>query len=118
MAHADAVDLVGARARVVPPVHLPEQGAVHDGEEHTDEEEEEQHRPAEPRERDKGCQESACLVLVAPSELRPHCGGDGGSHEPEDEEAKEPQHLSEEAGQDAVFKRPTWEEDMQREQRP
>lgn len=54
-------------------MHLPEQGAVHDGEEHTDEEEEEQHRPAEPRERDKGCQESACLVLVAPSELRPHC---------------------------------------------
>ena len=52
-------------------MHLPEQRTVEDGEEDGDEQQEEDRGPADPRERNKGREDAARAVLVAPAELAP-----------------------------------------------
>ena len=113
-------------------MHLPEQGTVEDGEEDGDEQQEEDRSPADPRERNERREDAARPVLVAPAELGPEClrgvrawlagqsggkggtyRGDGSADQPEDEEDEEPDHLSEEAREDAVLKHSAWPENVQ-----
>lgn len=51
--------------------------------------EEEDHDPGHPGERNDGRQESARAVPVAPVEVSPVLGCDGGANDPQDEEEQE-----------------------------